>query len=181
MALPAPGLPAQSLDSQAVQEQLLPWIREQFYVAVDDEGVTRELIDYIENNFSTDLSRYPPTVMGYYAALEGLKGRHDTNLLRKYRYVKSAIDMMEPLVAAHPDLLEVRFLRFSFYEQIPAVFGVHHHVREDLERIIEMLRNGRSNEVPVDVQIDMIDYILATDEPNPGQRRLLDGLKMRSH
>jgi len=158
----------------AVEQVILPFVRERFYEAVDDETVTRELIAYIEGRFDSDPSAYPPVVKGYYASLEGLRGRHDSNLLRKYRFVTAAIAMMDPLVDAYPGLLELRFLRFSFYEQIPSLFGVHHRVPEDLRAIIGMLTSGRGTEVPRSVRADMIEYILGTDEPTPEQRRVLE-------
>ncbi|MBN1834846.1 MAG: hypothetical protein JW820_03285 [Spirochaetales bacterium] len=168
-----------AVDPQTVNGILLPYIRREFYEAVEDAKATRGLIAYIEEHFGPDPSGYPPAVKGYYAALEGLKGKHETNLLRKYRYVTAAIAMMDPLVEAHPGLLEVRFLRFSFYQQIPAVFGVHHHVPADLRAIIGMLDAGLGEELPRAVRADMIEYILGTDEPSAGQRRMLLGLAGR--
>jgi len=165
---------ADAPDPRTVREVLLPEIRTRFHQAVEGPEATEALIAFIRRHFSDDPSRYPPTVVGYYASLEGLRGKHETNLFRKFHLVTDAIATMDPLVAAHPQLLEVRFLRFSFYEQIPAVFGVHHHVPEDLARLVEMLGPERLAEVPVPVQLDMIDHILATDEPTAEQRLRLE-------
>jgi hypothetical protein len=170
-------LQAQAPAMQDSQRTLLPYIRERFYAAVDDEAATRELILYIQRHFSEDPATYPPVVKSYFAALQGLRGRHDGHLLRKFRFVTEAIGLMDPLVRAHPGLLEVRFLRFSFYEQIPAVFGVQHHVPEDLAVILELLSGGKDAEVPRSVRLDMIEYILGTDRPDAEQRRLLLRLK----
>jgi hypothetical protein len=159
-----------------VEREVLPHIRERFYDAVDDEAVTMELIGYIEAQFASDPSLYPPVIRAFYAALTGLRGRHDTNLLRKYRFVSDAIAMMDPIVEANPGLLEVRFLRFSFYEQIPAVFGVRQHVPEDLRGIIAALSSGGGTEVPRSVRVDMIDHILGTREPTAEQRKALQQL-----
>ena len=164
--------------SGGTDEVFLAQLRERFYVAVEDAAVTRELVAGIEQRYSGEPSHYPPVVSGYYAALEGLRGKHDANPLRKYRHVKNAIDMMEPLVAGHPRLLEVRFLRFSFYEQIPPLFGVQHHVPADLAVLVEMLESRRHREVPLAVQADMIDYILGTERPTPEQRRILWQLRL---
>jgi hypothetical protein len=166
-------------DAQAVREKLLPEIRARFYQAVEGETATEALISYVQEQFSEDPSRYPPTVMGYYASLVGLRGKHEASLLRKFRYVTDAIAMLEPLVAAHPQLLELRFLRFSFYEQIPAVFGVAHHVPEDLAWLVETLGPERSAEVPVAVQLDMIEHVLATGEPTAEQRSRLEETRLR--
>lgn len=164
-------------DLGTVERVLLPHIRERFHAAIDDAEVAREVMAYVERHFSPDTSQYPPAVLAYYAALEGLRGKHDANPLRKFRFVSGAIQRMNSLVDAHPELLEVRFLRFSFFEQIPAVFGVHHHVPQDLRAILELLESGRGREVPPSARADMIAYILGTDEPSAAQRRQLELLK----
>jgi hypothetical protein len=174
LGVSAAALGADAPAASEVRDVLLPEIRTRFHQAVEGAEATEKLIDFIRRHFSDDPSQYPPTIMGYYASLEGLRGKHDTSLLRKFRLVSDAIAMMDPLVAALPDLLEVRFLRFSFYQQIPVVFGVRSRVPEDLAWIVERLGPERLAEVPASVQLDMIEHILSTGEPTAEQRQRLE-------
>jgi len=162
--------------SDSADPEILAYIRETFYVAVDEEATAYSLMEYIERTYPGSWKSYPPVVAGYYASLEGLKGRHSLNPLKKMRFVRNAIAYMDPLVAENPGNLEIRFLRFSFYQQIPAFFGVAQHVPEDLEITIRLLTEKDFSRAPLSVQLDMMLYILETDKPDEGQRRRLQEL-----
>jgi hypothetical protein len=172
LVLPAAAATAQS----RVDPQILATIRQRFYVAVEQEEATYALAAYVQRTFSGDPESYPPVVLGYYAALEGLKGKHSGNLFAKLRHVQQAIALFDPLVERSPEDLEVRFLRFSFYQQIPAVFGVKGQVPEDLRVLLRLLERRDYRLAPFEVQRDMIRYILKTDEPGPEQRARLERL-----
>jgi hypothetical protein len=156
---------------------LLPEIRRAFSRAVRDEAVTEETFVWIEQSFAAPRESWPPVVLAYYASLEGLKGKHSRDIFAKLTHVQRAIGLIRDLPDAHPDSLEILFLRFSFFHQLPLFFGVRSYVAPDLARLIGMLEERRFEEVPVQVQRDMVDYILGCGEAGSRQRARLARLR----
>ncbi len=151
-------------------------IRIGFYIAVHNEDTTVSLMNSIKAEFSQDHHTYSPVILAYYAALEGLRGRHASNPISKFAYVARAVDKMNEAVKNAPGLLEGRFLRFSFFHQIPGIFGVGDKVEGDLKETITMLENRDYSFVGKKQQKDMIDYLLDTDRLKPDQRLRLENL-----
>jgi hypothetical protein len=83
---------------------------------------------------------------------------------------------MNEAVEKEPRLLEGRFLRFSFFHQIPGIFGVRDRVAVDLKETIEILEKRNYEFVDERQQQDMIGYLLGTDEPDAEQRSRLEQL-----
>lgn len=156
-----------------VDPQIMEQIRHGFYVAVEDEDTTVNLMNIIKKEFSDDYHSYPAVILAYYAALEGLRGRHAGNPLTKFYHVSNAIRKMNEAVDKQPDCLEARFLRFSFYQQIPAIFGVRDKVNKDLAIVIDLLEERTYDFVSRAVQKDMIDYMFGTDKLSEEQRERL--------
>ncbi len=163
-------------DSSIVNDEILNKIRIGFYVAVEDEDTTAYYMKFIKDNFSSDYKKYSPVVLAYYAALEGLKGRHASNPISKFVYVSRAVDKMNHAVDNDPELLEGRFLRFSFFHQIPGIFGMAGKVPEDLQKVITMLEKRDYSFVNENIQKDMVEYILGTDQLDAAQRTRLEQL-----
>ena len=154
----------------------LEHIRREFYRAVDQEEATLRLMRWIEAGFPGGFAAYPPVVQAYYASLEGLRGRHAANPFTKLDHVRRAIAWIDALPQRHPRYLEIRFLRFAFYHQLPALFGVRGRVGGDLAVLVGRLEAGPDAEVPPQVRRDMILYILESGEPDQEQRLRLSRL-----
>jgi hypothetical protein len=168
-------LPAET-STTVVDTVTLNKIRVGFYVAVEDEDTTQALMAFIQDEFSEDHNQYPVVILAYYAALEGLRGRHSSNPLSKFVHVSNAVEKMNEAVEREPRLLEGRFLRFSFFHQIPGIFGVRDRVAVDLKETIAILEERDYEFVDKQQQQDMIGYLLGTDEPDAEQRSRLEQL-----
>lgn len=164
-----------------VNTRTLDKIRTGFYVAVEDEDTTQALMAFIRDEFSDDHHQYPPVILAYYAALEGLRGRHSSNPISKFIHVSNAVEKMNEAVERAPGLLENRFLRFSFFHQIPGIFGVKNRVAVDLKETITLLEKRNYAFVGKKQQEDMIAYLLKTDELTPEQRSRLEQLVEEQH
>jgi hypothetical protein len=149
----------------------LPAIRQGFSQAVHSPAAVEATDSVITRDFPPPSRSWPPVIQAYSAALEGLRGKHAKGLLDKYIHVQKAVTLMRGL----PDdgSLEVLFLRFSFFHQIPPVFGVRSWVAPDLERLIAMLEERRYDEVPAQVQRDMAQYVAGCGEADASQRARL--------
>jgi len=149
-------------------------VRATFYVAVDNEDTTVSLMNFIKDGFSKDHHQYPPVILAYYAALEGLRGRHASNPITKFFHVSRAVDKMNEALEKAPGLLEGHFLRFSFFHQIPGIFGVGGKVEGDLRETIALLEERDYGFVSEKIQQDMVNYLLRTDRLSPDQHSQLE-------
>ena len=164
---------AQTDPEHGVDLEIMNKIREDFYLAVDSEKKTIELAEFIRQEFADNFDGYPPVIQAYYAALEGLRGKHAKFPLEKYSYVKEGIDKLNLAVNRQPQGLEARFLRFAFFHQVPALFGTRKYVAADLKIIIQLIKERDCKFVCSSVQKDMIIYMLGTKELSGEQRRQL--------
>ncbi len=140
-----------------------------FYHAVDSSSDTEEAVAAIRSAFPPSLETWPPVIRAYYAALEGLRGKHASGLGEKLGHVMKAISLMRRLPEDNPGNLEIRFLRFSFFRQLPLFFGVRSTVGPDLVALIRMLEEGSDDEVPPAIQRDMVTYLLDCAEASRDQ------------
>ena len=131
---------------------------------------------FIQEEFLKDQSEYPPVILAYYAALEGLRGRHASNPITKFVHVSQAIEKMNRVVEMAPGLLEGRFLRFAFFHQIPGIFGVGNKVESDLQVTMDLLEKRDYGFAGKKLQKDMVDYLLHTDRLKNDQRARLETL-----
>jgi hypothetical protein len=153
-----------------VDVEVMNKIRNDFYLAVDSEVVTIKLAEFIKQKFADNFDRYPPVIQAYYAALEGLRGKHAKFPLDKYSYVNKGIIKINRAVNRQPDGLEARFLRFAFFHQVPDLFGVRKYVASDLKTVIQLIKERDCKFVCSSVQKDMIIYMLGTKELGKEQR-----------
>jgi len=107
------------------------------------------------------------------------QGKHAVKLMEKLGHVVKAVSLTRGLPEANPRSLEIRFLRFSFFRQLPLFFGVRSTVAPDLALLIGMLEEGGHDDVPPDIQRAMAAYLLGCGEADSRQLdrlRRLNGL-----
>jgi hypothetical protein len=155
----------------------LPQLRLMFYRAVDSAPVTEEAISAIESAFPLPPEDRPPVIRAYAASLEGLRGKHAAGLMGKLDHINKAMAVLRGLPEANPQSLEIRFLRFSFFRQLPLFFGVRSTVRPDLEVLIRMLEEGGHDDVPAEIQRSITSYLLDCGEADRAQMERLRSVR----
>jgi hypothetical protein len=155
----------------------LPFIRVGFYQAVENSSATEALAAYIEKNYGVLPKSFPPVVQAYYASVEGLKGKHAKDLFSKLGHVGKAVDLFRDLVETNPDNVEIRFLRFALFSQLPFFFGVRGYVSTDLAALVDQLEMQRYDDVPPDIQHAIAVYLLANAELDRGRRARVQKLE----
>jgi hypothetical protein len=149
-------------------------LRVRFYGSVESAAITEETLATIEKLFPAPQGSWPPVIRAYYAALEGLRGKHASRLFDKAGHVLKAISLMRNLPEANPRNIEILFLRFSFFYQVPPFFGVHSTVAPDLVTLIRLLEDGGHDELPREIQRDIVVYLLGCGQAD---RQQLDRLQ----
>lgn len=173
-ATPASAAPASAPHAAAyrgLSAELLASIRDAFYGAEKSMDETLKAISFMEAKIDGPVAAWPGLARAYRASLEGLVGKHDARLTVKFNKVNEAIKAFDGIAEAFPSSLEIRFLRYAFYSQLPAIFGVGRFVKPDLEAIIAMLEAGADPFVPAAQQTDMADWLLAEASLSPAERR----------
>lgn len=166
---------AQTVDPYAgFAPDALELVRSSFYRAVDSLAATESAIAALAARFGPERRSWPLVARAYRASLEGLVGKHDPNLLVKFNRVNAALEQWRGLVEAAPDSLELRFLRYSFHSQLPAVFGVGSYLPGDREALIAIFEKGGDARVPRNQALDMVAWLLGEGKLSAPERRRLE-------
>jgi hypothetical protein len=152
-----------------LDEASIAQLRSDFTAAVESMAATEAAIRSMDASFTGDRLRWPPIARAYRASLEGLIGKHSPKLIEKFNRVKTAIADYEGLIEAYPGSLELRFMRFAFYSQLPGLFGVGRHVDPDRAVLTDMLEQGSDDRVPDSQKLDMIRWILKDGKPGKAE------------
>lgn len=160
-------------------ETAIAALRSDFTLAVESMGATEKAIHELDAGFPVDRLLWPPIARAYRASLEGLIGKHSPKLLEKFNRVNAAIADYDGLIEAYPASLELRFMRFAFYSQLPGLFGVGSHVRPDRALLADMLERGDDQRVPVSQKLEMITWILKDGKPDKAETARLQAAAAR--
>jgi hypothetical protein len=172
---------ANSTDSAyaGIDETTIAAIRADFTEAVESMAATERAIRVLDAGFPENRLLWPPIARAYRASLEGLIGKHSPKLLEKLNRVNTAIADYEGLIEAYPGSLELRFMRFAFYSQLPGLFGVGSHVKPDRAVLVDMLEQGDDRRVPDSQKLEMISWILKDGKPDKTESSRLQAAAVR--
>lgn len=153
---------------------LLEQMRRGFELAPESETETRALLAALAERLPADPAGGPPVLQAYRAALEGLLGKHGRLPWDKYKRTKAGLAKLDALVAAHPDSIEIRALRFSFCSQLPEFFEKGPQAAADLAALADQFARGEDPTVAGTYRRDLIRWLLQRGNPAPGDRRKLE-------
>ena len=153
--------------------EVLDHLRRGFEVAPESASETRALLAWLDQRLPPDPADVPPVVVAYRAALEGLQGKHSRLPWDKYRQTKAGLAKLDELVAAHPDSIEIRSLRFSFCSQLPEFFEKGPQAAADLAVLAEQFARGEDPTVAGTYRQDLLRWLLQRGQPTPSEREKL--------
>lgn len=153
---------------------LLDQMRRGFEIAPESEPETRALLAVLGERLPADPAAGPPVLQAYRAALEGLLGKHGHLPWDKYKRTKAGLAKLDALVAAHPDSIEIRALRFSFCSQLPDLFKKGPQAAADLAALADQFGRGGDPSVAGPYRRDLIRWLLRIGNPAPGDRQKLE-------
>jgi hypothetical protein len=149
------------------------YMREQFYLAVEDEQALERLEKYIEDRFTSDPSGYPPVILAYKGGVEALKAKHAFSPFAKFSHLLNSLEILEDAVSRIPGDLEVRFIRFSILDNIPGFLGYGSERRSDKEVIIKNLLKNDFSKLDTETQQGIIEYLLRSDNLTEDEKNQL--------
>ena len=160
--------------TRAPDPEVLDHLRRGFEVAPESASETRALLAVLDERLPADPDAGPPVLQAYRAALEGLLGKHGRLPWDKYRRTKAGLAKLDALVAAHPDSIEIRALRFSFCNQLPEFFEKGPQAAADLAALADQFGRGGDPSVAGPYRRDLIRWLLRIGNPAPGDRQKLE-------
>lgn len=148
--------------------QDLAYIKKSMVKAVDSHELTTNLYNELSSLNSND-----PLIWAYVATLEGLKAKHSWNPYSKLKYVNRADKQISKAVAASPEDLEIRFMRFSLQYYTPSFLGYSDDLVEDrkmIVRLFELKKFGRSD---LDLVRNIAKFMLDTKLCTQAEQQVL--------
>jgi hypothetical protein len=136
-------------------------LRELYYRAVDRAAA----LPLAEREVASRLARAPAgseqaaILEGYRGALLTLRAKHGHWPPGRLKHLGEGFAVLDAVVAEHPSLAEVRYLRLMSGYYLPAVLGRRAHVREDFRALAAILPLARS-ELPADLYRAVAHFVL---------------------
>jgi hypothetical protein len=111
----------------------LQFIRKQFFKAIEDEDIAKEMVEKINT-----IPDKTPTLLGFQGGFEYLMAKHLGNPYKKLDYLNKAEKTLKLAISKEPENPEIRFLRFSSQHYLPEFLGMSKELK--LDRLV-MVRN----------------------------------------
>ena len=150
-----------------------PWLdrlRTYYVEAVEDEAALEDAEALIEAEARAD-----PTTRAYEGALIVLKAKHAFWPHRKVHYLREGLALLDALVEAHPENVEVRYLRLLSCYFVPSFFGRDWSVRDDFAALSRGLPEV-ADRFPAELFEVMVRFVLEHGSPDAHQRARLEAL-----
>jgi hypothetical protein len=116
-----------------------------------------------------------PRARAYSAAFEVMKARHAFWPMTKMDHVEAGIPELDALVLAHPNDIEIRYLRLVSTYFIPSFLGYSDHVREDFQRLAGALPLAQ-HEYSTEMMRMMSAFVVTHGDIDQRQRLRLESL-----
>ena len=117
-------------------------------------------------------------LIGYKGAAHALQAKHSFNPISKLKHIKNAQEYFSEAVAAEPENLEIRFLRYSVEVQTPAMLDLSEHVPEDQAILLEELRKYPASNFNAVTAAIARDYLLQYCPCSARDKAFLQALKL---
>jgi|SRR6478735_608366 len=156
-----------------LQDASVAELRQLLFEGSANEDKAHQLFEKVGDYKGSD-----PVLIGYKGAAFALKAKYGFNPVGKLKHIKTAQKYFNDAVAAAPENMEVRFLRYSVEAQTPKMIDLSAHVPEDQALLMEGLRKyPKSNFTPETARITR-DYMVQHCTCNEQEKEFLKKLKL---
>jgi hypothetical protein len=138
----------------------------------------QQLIRAINSSNSTDslyrvLVAQPvktPVIVGYIAILQALKAKYSWNPYVKMQQISKAEKGFEKAIAADPQNLELRYLRYSVEHNLPAILSRSKNMAADKQEMLSQISKRQPSDEDRELVINIINYLLQNSEPAAAEK-----------
>jgi hypothetical protein len=149
-------------------EITLEELRKNYNSAVADSKKTDELYEKLKQKAESGA-----VWMAYKGATEGLLAKHAWNPANKVKYLNRAKETLIKAVEKDPQDVEVRFLRFSLYHNVPKMFSDEKLLAEDKQM---MVRNLKNSPLPGYMKKTIADFLIASKRLTKEEEKRIEAL-----
>jgi len=125
-------------------------VRRLYTLATTDEEKANELVEYTKLHSSENI-----VILGYMGAAEILLAKYAFSPISKWNYFNRGKKILESAIIKDPNNLELRFLRLTIQENIPAILGYSSLIENDMK----FLYNKVGFTQDVQLQKMIMDYL----------------------
>jgi hypothetical protein len=120
-----------------------------------------------------------PVVLGFGAAAQGIMAKHTWSPYAKLKYLRLSAEQFEKVMAAHPQVAEVRFLRYTVQFFIPRYLNLSDNLEEDKKVFLaSMLAYPKSNLDAEAIQIMRRFLLRHPEHLTEQEHKLISNLKV---
>jgi len=152
-------------------------LRSLYLAAVEDERAVeaglREAARLRARPSGEAPGREAAKVEAYRGALVTLRAKHALWPPTRLRHLDEGLAVLVSVVAAHPDVAEIRSLRLMSCFYLPSLLGRKWSVREDFAALARLLPDAREGYPPEGYRA-IVAFVLAEGDPGPAERERLE-------
>ncbi|MFN3404474.1 MAG: hypothetical protein ACK40G_10300 [Cytophagaceae bacterium] len=156
------------INAQQKQKINMNDLRLKYKASVENSALNDSLYEALKN-FGK-----PAVILAYKGGTEALKAKHSSNPYKKLQLLKNSLNTLAAAVAADPDNIEIRFIRYSIEDNLPAFLGMSEHLAEDKAAIIKNFDNPENLKMPIGFLEEIQNYLLQSGRLHPAEAHALD-------
>ncbi len=123
------------------QQNDIDYIRGLFiFAAIDNDSC--EKLQFITKDYKLTNN---PVNYSYYIASQLFMSKHKLNPYKKIKLFNYAKNELNKIINVHPNILEIRFLRFIFQKKSPTILNFNSHIDVDYEFIVNNIQFQNDN------------------------------------
>lgn len=152
----------------------LDQVRHLYYEAVQSErAIARGMAEVERQRARADDPEVRATLTAYVGAFTLLRAKHGVWPPDRLRHTRQGLQVLDSLIAAHPNHAEARYLRLMSCYYLPRILGRGWSVRDDFAALSRLLPSVRA-QYPPDVYRAIVQFVLQNGTPTREQRAALE-------
>lgn len=156
-------------NSEINQQSDLSVVRGLYQNAAEQETAAKKLLEITRED-----KTQRPVLLGYNGAGHMMMAKHVINPFSKMSHFNKGKNIYTSAIAAAPQNLELRFLRFSVQAEAPGFLGYKQNIEEDKE----LLLKGVGEIEDAQLQKMIIEYLLKSKEISSAEK---EKIKQNTH
>ena len=133
----------------------VPELRRLYEKGAKDKPTCEKLLVHLNNYKGQD-----PIVLGFAAGTQGMMAKHAWSPYAKIKHLRTSAELFDQIVKKHPQVTEVRFLRYSLEFFIPHYLNMSEHLEEDKEVFLDSLFRYPNSDIDADVYRTIRGFLL---------------------
>ncbi len=137
-------------------------IRNQYYLAISEEGETRKLLNILEN-----ISIKSSLILGYEGASKMLLAKHVFLPNQKFSFFNDGKKILESAISSDPSSLELLFLRFSIQSSCPSFLKYNQSLEKDRKSLVSGVKFLNDK----DLKTRILTYLITKSNLTEAERK----------